>query len=74
MVAGKNRVGNKRMRGRERQREQMKGERDGALERTRNVVGWKGLLEMTPKNLGINRINKHQSHWIKIDFGWFPNL
>jgi hypothetical protein len=74
MVAGKSRVGNKQKRGRERDREQMKGERDGALERTRNDVGWKGLLEMTPKNLGINRINKHQSNRIQIDFGWFPNL
>jgi hypothetical protein len=64
MVAGKSRVGNKRMRGRERRREQMKEERDGALERTRNGVGWKGLLEMTPNNLGINRINKHQSNRI----------
>ncbi len=64
MVAGKSRVGNKRMRGRERRREQMKEERDGALERTRNGVGWKGLLERTPDNLGINRIDQHQSNRI----------
>jgi hypothetical protein len=53
MVAGKSKVGNKRNRGRERDREeQIKGVRGGAWERTKNGVGCKWPLEMTHENLG----------------------
>ncbi len=41
MVADKSSMGNKQDRGRETQREQIKGVRDRETERIRNGMGWK---------------------------------
>ncbi len=73
MVTGKSRVGNKQKSGRKRQREWIKGVRDGVQQATRNGMGWKWTLEMIRENLGINRTNKRESNWIQKDFRWFPN-
>ncbi len=62
MVVGKSMVQNQQRRGRERERdERIKGVRDGVQERTKNGVGWKWPLDMTPENLGISGTKKRQS-------------
>ncbi len=63
MATGKSRVGNKQRRGRERQREQIRGVREGAYERIKNSVGRKWQFERTLENLWITRMNKCQSNW-----------
>jgi hypothetical protein len=61
MVAGNNRLGRKQKRGRGRQKEQIKGGKDGALERTKNGKGWKMTIGNDAWAFGLNRTNKHQS-------------